>query len=744
VQQQQNIALSSCAKFSVTSDGTKEGTEVHNGGFAGENTCPRVQETPIPMNGIAFWKNPSSIQRPQAGVTGMYHILQSNGGSRGGTSKTTLFVAILIALLAMLPGAYAAPENHQQDKLRERAEWHIQEVSDRVKLFAQDISNDLAEKVTAQGLNGDVFAHNLVANVVSSVCSEYFKGAKSNDFTLAIVQNCVKSVYSEETFALPAVQFSAVFGASLLCGYIVSEAYPVAQEFHPHGCYGLQELVRKVSPETSMMMLEVITSITLQTSRPLAHESALVQSPGSSQFEALLESPTHLSVSHPSDLTPSRSPTGLLNQNQASSLNMDSTTNNPLQNSATSRSAFLVSSTPGANKLASVSVSRILSPVISTPSLKSFVVTKSTMSSQLSIPSKKEGTPPEATRSLSETGSSTSRSHNGLFSHTASENSYSASSKASLDISPSSQSTAASSSLRPSFPMEFSGSEQPMLSDGVSMKSRRSTTYLEQTSPPKTTARPAFQGTGSTQSVSQSSANIPTRATKILVIAPYTSSSNSHFGMNTRTKSSPVLTVATSSLETDLVSVLGDDLNAVSLPTVQSYGRASTASTVPSSSTLRSYDNSTTTTTPVSKPVWQAEVESLDVCPGLDCTSHSTQSAFCDDCQSESHASLMCSSSLCPSTGSEHVVNKTSKLSATGHSSTFRDLPKMLYSSKTSSPVLTVSSIPRKSTTPVQPNNSSGLGPSSALPVLQSLAEKPTAEPKGAGGFIAKGFEGWW
>jgi hypothetical protein len=700
------------------------------------------------MNGIAFWKDPSSIQRPQAGITGLSHILQSNGGSRGGTSKTMLFFAVLIALLAMLPGAFASPESHQQDKLRERAECHIREVSDRVKLFAQDFSSDLAEKVTAQGLNRDVSAHNLVADVVSSVCSEYFKGAKSNDFTPTIIQNCVKSVYSGEIFVLPAVQFSAVFGASLLCGYIVSEAYPIAQEFYPHGCYSLQEFARRVSSETSTMMLKGTTSIALQSSRPLAHGSALVQSPGSKQTEAALESPTHLSVSHLSDLIPSRSPTGLLVQDQVSSPGTDSATSNPSKSSATSRSAFVISSTPGANILVSVSVSKILSSVVSTmPSLKSLVVTKSTMSSQPSIPSKEKGSPPEATRSLSGTSLSTLGSLIGLFPHTASENSHPMSSKIPLDIFPSSQSTVASSSLPPSFSIELSVSEQPMLSDSVSMKSQYSTTYSEQASPPRTTTRPAFHGTGSTQSVSLSSANISTRATNILVIAPYTSSSDIHFGMNNRTKSSPVLTVATSSLEIDLVSVLGDDLDAVSVPTVQSSGRGSTASTAPSSSTLRSHNNRTTTTTPVSKPTWRAKIESLNVCPGVDCTSHATKSALCDDCQSESHASLMCSSSLCPSPGSEHVVNKTSRLSVTGHSSTFQDLPTMLYSSTTSSPVLTASSIPRQSTTPVQSTNSLGPGPSSAtrqMPVSQSLTGKPSTEPKEAGGFIAKGFGGWW
>jgi hypothetical protein len=796
VQQQQNIALSSCAKFSVMSDGTKEGTRLGDGGLDNGNTCPRVQETPIPMNGIAFWKNPSLIQRPHAGQTGMPHILQSNSGTRGGTSKTMLFLTILIVLLAMLPGAHASPENHEQDKLRERAEWHIREVSDRVRLFAQDFGSDLAEQVTAQGLNGDAFAHNLVADVVSSVCTEYFKGAKQGEFTPAVVQNCVKSVYSGDSLALPAVQFSAVFGASLLCDYIVSEAYPVAHEFFSDGCDSLQELARRVLPETSAMMSKGMTSVSPQSSRSETRASNIVQPPGSKQTEAAFESPMHSSVNALSGLTPSFSPTGLMVENQASSHDMDSATNSPLENPATSKPTITRSPTPRSSSLVSVSVSTLISPVVSrTPSPKSSAIKETTPASRSPSLLTVEGTPHDITQSISSSVPSASRSLVDTSPDRAMKTSQSASVKAPLDLSPVSQSMAPSNFLLPSLrkessasvrsmrsdnlliesqfsttypkqaspprttarpaslPKESSASAPSMLSDSLLMKSQYSTAYSEQISPLITIARPASQGTGSIQSASLSFANTLNRSMNVLAIASYTLPSESRVSTSRETESSSIFNIATSSLpRTAPSSVLGDDPNAVSIPTVQSSGRAPIASTVPSPRTTQRYHNSTSTITitPTPKPTWQTNTPHPYICPGAGCTKIS-KSMLCDGCQSSSHDSVLCSSTPCLSPDSKHVLNTTSKFSATYHSSTTEDLPTMLYSSTTSASVLTVTSIPGESTTPVQSTNSSGLGPSSVTtrtssvqPMSQSLAEKPTTEAEDVGGLIAKGFEGWW
>ncbi|KAH7402524.1 hypothetical protein BKA66DRAFT_604108 [Pyrenochaeta sp. MPI-SDFR-AT-0127] len=253
VQQQQLISLPSCAKFSLTSDGTKAGTKVDDGGKADEKQCPKVRETPSPTAGAGLAKKTSSTSRSQTSATGrpVAPAVQGSYASRRSTPKNVLFVTFLIGLMMLLPGTNASSTHDRKAELRRRAELRVRDVSDKLKAFAQDFNVDLAEKANAQGQNGDVFAHNLVADVVSSVCDSYFGGQDPGTFTPIVVEDCVKSIYGGERLPQAAGQFFAVFGASLLCDYAVSEAYPVAAEFFPDGCEGLQELANKISPKAS-------------------------------------------------------------------------------------------------------------------------------------------------------------------------------------------------------------------------------------------------------------------------------------------------------------------------------------------------------------------------------------------------------------------------------------------------------------------------------------------------------------
>ncbi|KAH7078510.1 hypothetical protein FB567DRAFT_137376 [Paraphoma chrysanthemicola] len=273
VRQQQHIALPNCAKFSLTSDGTKAGTKIESEGPTEEKTCPKVKETPTPTAGTNLPKKTSSTGRPQVGATSRPQVEQSNYGSRRQMPKNMIFVTFLFGLMMLLPGTHASPDYQRREDLRRRAELRVRDVSDKVKAFAQDFSADLAEKANAQGQNGEVFAHNLVADVISSVCDGYFSGTRPSDFTPIVVQDCVKSVYGGERLAQPAGQFFAVFGASLLCDYVVSEAYPVAQEFFPDGCEGLQDLAKKISPTRSIAASNAVTPAASQASRPLASGS---------------------------------------------------------------------------------------------------------------------------------------------------------------------------------------------------------------------------------------------------------------------------------------------------------------------------------------------------------------------------------------------------------------------------------------------------------------------------------------
>lgn len=68
-------------------------------------------------------------------------------------------------------------------------------MSSKVQIFAQSLNEELAQKASAQALNGGIFAHNLVAGVVSSVCDGYFNGMEDKDFTPSVVEDCVQSIY---------------------------------------------------------------------------------------------------------------------------------------------------------------------------------------------------------------------------------------------------------------------------------------------------------------------------------------------------------------------------------------------------------------------------------------------------------------------------------------------------------------------------------------------------------------------
>jgi hypothetical protein len=282
VLQQQYITLPTCSKFLLISDGTKDGTSIKDRGLANEKTCPKVRDPPASVSSSSstststipstakggLKKKPSSNVRPPALATSEPLMEQSNIGPRRHMSKNILIMTFLFGLLALITGAHASPAHSSENRVYGSAETRIRAVSDRVKVFAQNLNDDLAEKAAAQGLNADLFAHNLVADVISLVCDGYFKGMETKDFTPTVVENCVKSIYSGDRLAQPALQFLTVFGASLLCNYVVSEAYPVAQEFYPDGCEGLQELAKRIPPAASTTSTHVSTSITPPTSLP--------------------------------------------------------------------------------------------------------------------------------------------------------------------------------------------------------------------------------------------------------------------------------------------------------------------------------------------------------------------------------------------------------------------------------------------------------------------------------------------
>src|SRR6185295_9429161 len=70
-------------------------------------------------------------------------------------------------------------------------------------------------------------------------------------FSPPILGGCVQSIYGGDALPQPGTQFYAVFGASLLCDYTVSEAFPLGEAFSADGCEGLQDLAQKILPSAA-------------------------------------------------------------------------------------------------------------------------------------------------------------------------------------------------------------------------------------------------------------------------------------------------------------------------------------------------------------------------------------------------------------------------------------------------------------------------------------------------------------
>ncbi|KAI8938076.1 hypothetical protein NX059_005747 [Plenodomus lindquistii] len=172
-------------------------------------------------------------------------------GTRRHAPKVAWSLALMFGFAILIPGSHASVHHDRRLDIQRRTQLHVRDTGNRVRSVAENFSAELATKANALGQNGETLAHNLVAGVISSVCDAYFEGDTTGSFSPAIVKNCIKSVYGGEKLPQAAAQFYAVFGTSLLCDFVVSEAYPIAQDLVPEGCEGLQQLAEKISPATT-------------------------------------------------------------------------------------------------------------------------------------------------------------------------------------------------------------------------------------------------------------------------------------------------------------------------------------------------------------------------------------------------------------------------------------------------------------------------------------------------------------
>ncbi|KAJ4984311.1 hypothetical protein SVAN01_10216 [Stagonosporopsis vannaccii] len=262
VPQSQHIMVANCAKFSLTSDGTKQGTRVDDKGLA--DSCP-VEGISAETPNARKTSLSTPTRRPiTVGTQGA--IIFAGTGSRRTIPTASFLLALTLMWALVLPGALASALNSRDDIDSGSHNDHVRETSDKAKAFAEGFRANIAQKAGNQDVNGEAFASNLVANIISSVCGSYFQGSTPGSFTPEVVKECVSSVYGDQLLSQPGRRFLAVFGASLLCDYLVSQIYPDGQGFLADGCEGLQDLVNEARSSSPLSVLhESVTSLLPET-----------------------------------------------------------------------------------------------------------------------------------------------------------------------------------------------------------------------------------------------------------------------------------------------------------------------------------------------------------------------------------------------------------------------------------------------------------------------------------------------
>jgi type II secretory pathway component PulM len=215
-------------------------------------------------------------QRDSAPRQSPIQIKLSDFSPRKKRSNVIIVVASLLYLLLWLPGAEASYKLHHRKQSRERLELRIRDARASVATFAQNFSNNLAVKLEAQDIDGTEFAHNLVAAIISSVCNAHAAGTAPSDFTPSVLQDCIRTVYEGAQLQSPPERFLATFGASILCDYVVSGAYPVAEEFAVIGCEKLQDLLSTMTPKGSVATTSTSNSVGLRLSESPARTPTTV------------------------------------------------------------------------------------------------------------------------------------------------------------------------------------------------------------------------------------------------------------------------------------------------------------------------------------------------------------------------------------------------------------------------------------------------------------------------------------
>ncbi|KAF2683914.1 hypothetical protein K458DRAFT_487474 [Lentithecium fluviatile CBS 122367] len=288
VSQNQNITLPACKGLHIISDGTSSGTKVSGYQRTEEPECapqepqPSGQVTPgvqgpanVPVSAAGSEAASSSVptggyiwsglggspsftvagETPTgtasatstANPTELSQPEQYTGSAPRWRPKISVLLVSLLAFAVIFQGSAAhqtsphfiGPDTQKRAVYKHR----VRATSDNIRTFAEELGGYIGSKVSAVQEDGEVFADTLISETLSTICEGFFSGTVVEAFAPGVVDACVTAVYTANAAVAPELEFVSVFGASMFCNYMVSQAFPIAEEFSSEACSGLEDLI---------------------------------------------------------------------------------------------------------------------------------------------------------------------------------------------------------------------------------------------------------------------------------------------------------------------------------------------------------------------------------------------------------------------------------------------------------------------------------------------------------------------
>ncbi|KAF2257561.1 hypothetical protein CC78DRAFT_622512 [Lojkania enalia] len=223
-------------------------------GFVASSEVPLPGSTSIPIGEIPSPTEesgtpPTNIPGPTSSEPAQF---TGSGARHHPKTGVLLLLLFILSLLIQDTSAYILNrESIQSIERRDTYALRIRQLTNNLGTFATQLGGYVATKVEEDGGEGETFADGLISDTLSTICLDFFAGGAPEVFSPVVVENCITAIYDDSSAVGPEQEFLAVFGASMFCNYLTSQAYPIANEFSSEACEGLEELIVEPSAPSS-------------------------------------------------------------------------------------------------------------------------------------------------------------------------------------------------------------------------------------------------------------------------------------------------------------------------------------------------------------------------------------------------------------------------------------------------------------------------------------------------------------